>query len=391
MRLSRKPIRPLIIAPLAALAAAMAFPATPASAATASYSNTTPIVIPLVGKASPYPSQINVQGLSGRITDISVLLNRFSHFNPNDLDVLLEAPGGKTSVVMSDACGNAPLQNLGWIFTQGASEMTGTCPALIYGPTNGIQDIDDWPTAPRHFHDADFDQFIGGNPNGTWKLYVVDDRAGEIIPGKFSGGWSLTIATEPADVVVPGDNRTDGIASPYPATRTMSGLDGVIKDVDVSLGGVYHEQAFDLELLLLGPSGQNVMLMSAACGFDPVKGVSWRWDDEAAQEMPTSTCGTGRGRTFARDCSSALARIHRSAWPACVKRGRGPSGAWRRIGLWARSAGTGSVDASAEADRGVRAAAIAPGPAGSDRVVLGERGRAQAAAGSARMRVSALM
>ena len=33
--------------------------------------------------------------------------------------------------------------------------------------------------------------FDGTNPNGAWKLYVVDDTIGSA--GKFAGGWSLEI------------------------------------------------------------------------------------------------------------------------------------------------------------------------------------------------------
>jgi hypothetical protein len=37
--------------------------------------------------------------------------------------------------------------------------------------------------------------FNGTNPNGTWKLYVIDDSAGD--NGEITGGWTLTISASP--------------------------------------------------------------------------------------------------------------------------------------------------------------------------------------------------
>ena len=36
--------------------------------------------------------------------------------------------------------------------------------------------------------------FTGINPNGVWKLFVVDDTTGDV--GSMAGGWSLTITSE---------------------------------------------------------------------------------------------------------------------------------------------------------------------------------------------------
>jgi hypothetical protein len=51
-----------------------------------------------------------------------------------------------------------------------------------------------FPGAPEPSDAEALSTFNGGNPNGTWKLYVIDSGAGEF--GAFSGGWDLTIGVK---------------------------------------------------------------------------------------------------------------------------------------------------------------------------------------------------
>src|SRR5437879_2641489 len=61
--------------------------------------------------ASPYPSSINVSGVSGSITNISVQLKNFGHNSPADVDVLLVNPGDSSIILMSDAGSNFSVSN----------------------------------------------------------------------------------------------------------------------------------------------------------------------------------------------------------------------------------------------------------------------------------------
>jgi len=285
-----------LMATAAAVLAAMCFMAGPASAGSAVYSNASTITIPDSGTASPYPSSIDVQGMTGRVTKVRVTLRGFSHSYPRDVDILLVAPGGQTSIVMSDACGNDPIVNYSWIFDQAAqSPMPYTtqfsdCGQLFYQPTNhGTGDV--WPNAPAGPHTANFDNFVGAAPNGAWRLYVYDSN--NIDSGKIQLGWALTIETADPVASVP-FSSTAGRADVYPITRNVAGVSGVIKDLDVTLGGVYHRHPDDLDLLLVGPHGQTVMLMSDSCGSVLAKGPAWRWDDEATVAMSDSLpCPSG--------------------------------------------------------------------------------------------------
>lgn len=84
----------------------------------------------------------------------------------------------------------------------------------------------------------------------------------------------------------PIDPPVTGLAS---SPITVSGLGGVITDVNVRVQSVTHTFPDDLDLLLRSPSGSYVMLMSDACGGDDVAGYNWNFDDEAANPMTDST------------------------------------------------------------------------------------------------------
>src|SRR4051794_26984104 len=83
----------------AGLAAAWGLTASTSEAA--SFTNSSSISIPLLGAGSPYPSTLSVSGMLGSITKVTVNLSQLSHTYPDDIDVLLVAPGGQKSILMS--------------------------------------------------------------------------------------------------------------------------------------------------------------------------------------------------------------------------------------------------------------------------------------------------
>ncbi len=57
--------------------------------------------------ANPYPSTIQVSGLTNaRILDLNLVLHELSHDRPFDVAVMLVPPGGKGVVVMHNVGGN---------------------------------------------------------------------------------------------------------------------------------------------------------------------------------------------------------------------------------------------------------------------------------------------
>src|SRR4029079_12398128 len=77
----------------------------------ADFSNTTLITIPgtgTSGPATPYPSTINVSGLTGQqITKLQVLFHGLGHTSPDNIDAMLISPGGKKIFLMSDVGGGS--------------------------------------------------------------------------------------------------------------------------------------------------------------------------------------------------------------------------------------------------------------------------------------------
>ena len=96
----------------------------------------------------------------------------------------------------------------------------------------------------------------------------------------FSNTTAITIPAGPAAGTL------------YPSPIAVSGLSGTVAAVTVTLNGVSHTCADDIGVLLVGPAGQNVMLMHDVGGCAPavpaISGVTLTFDDAAAGSLPNS-------------------------------------------------------------------------------------------------------
>ncbi len=72
-----------------------------------------------------------------------------------------------------------------------------------------------------------------------------------------------------------------GAASPSPSTITVSGITDTVIDVDVTLNGLTHTFPDDIDILLVGPGGQSVILMSDAGGSFDVNNLTITFDQSA--------------------------------------------------------------------------------------------------------------
>jgi subtilisin-like proprotein convertase family protein len=272
----------IVVAGLAVVAGMLA--GAPANAATATFTNAAPIDVPSPGQVT---SVIDVQGQTGRVSDVSVTLRGITHSFPREFDILLVSPDGEASILMSDACDTGTFTAASMTFSRLAAETVpglGNC-GIFHRPAD-YGGGDEWPNTFPGPHAANLDRVVGGNPNGLWRLFVIDD-VNNAQEGKLASGWSLSIDTVEPDALVPGAGSL-GFASPHPMARTVNGRGGVISDVNVGIAGVVHSKPEDLDVLLVGPRGQQVMLMSDACGNNRLTMANIGWDDEGPTGMPES-------------------------------------------------------------------------------------------------------
>ena len=85
---------------------------------------------------------------------------------------------------------------------------------------------------------------------------------------------------------------TAGSATPYPAKIGVAGLVGTVTEVSVRLNGTFQPLGSDLEVLLVGPQGQKVLLVNglAGCRPRPAKGEVLTFDDDGVT-APTFVTG----------------------------------------------------------------------------------------------------
>ncbi|MEB3157102.1 MAG: S8 family serine peptidase [Cyanobacteriota bacterium] len=80
-----------------------------------------------------------------------------------------------------------------------------------------------------------------------------------------------------------------GSATTSPATLTVaSGSVDPISSVEVTLYNLYHTSPDDLDILLVGPTGQKTLLMSDAGGANSVDGITLTFSAQASAALPDS-------------------------------------------------------------------------------------------------------
>jgi len=92
-----------------------------------------------------------------------------------------------------------------------------------------------------------------------------------------------------------------GPASPYPSTITIAGVPGPVDKLTVQLIGLTHPYPGDLDILLVGPNGLAVMLMSDAGTNAGLNSRTFTFDDAAPFAIPqfsAITNGTYRAANY---------------------------------------------------------------------------------------------
>ena len=78
----------------------------------------------------------------------------------------------------------------------------------------------------------------------------------------------------------------NGTASVYPSTNIVDGLVGDVSQVKVALNGLAHGFPDDVDILLVSPGGQKVLLLSDAGGGTSITNVNLLLSDSAESTVP---------------------------------------------------------------------------------------------------------
>ena len=89
-------------------------------------------------------------------------------------------------------------------------------------------------------------------------------------------------------IVIPAAGETTGPANPYPSEIVVSGLPSVMSTVTATLTNFSHTWPSDLDVLLVGPGGERVLLMSDVGGATDAVNVTLVFDASAPGTLPMS-------------------------------------------------------------------------------------------------------
>lgn len=159
------------------------------------FANTNRITIPSVGAATPYPSVIQVSGVTGQVGKVTATLAGLTHTYTHDVNVLLVGPTGAKALLMANAADASQVTDANITFDDFAPAplpASGSIYTGAYRPA-GYPPMPVFPSlAPENYPSA-MQAFSGVNPNGVWSLYVMDANAGDA--GQVAAGWNLTFTS----------------------------------------------------------------------------------------------------------------------------------------------------------------------------------------------------
>lgn len=175
--------------------------------------------------------------------------------------------GGTTNLV-------ATLQSGGGVTDPGAPQTYGVLSAVP--PTN---------SASRDFSFTAAG-VCGGTITATWQLTDNAVPIGTVTKTFTLGAAvpSTSTFSNPAPILVPATG-TSGPAAPYPSTINVAGVVGPVSKVTVTLKNMNHTFPDDIDVLLVGPGGQKLLLMSDAGGSADLVNNTYTFDDAAAATL----------------------------------------------------------------------------------------------------------
>ena len=152
-----------------------------------------------------------------------------------------------------------------------------------------------------------------------------------------------------ASLTMSGASNGEGTGKPYPSTITVSGVPGTVTNVTATLNKLTHQFPEDLDILLVGPQGQNVMLMSDAGGTHSISNVNLTFSDSASSGLGTGRISSGTylptnlNPTGDKDAFPIPAPPKPFGTTMAGFHGTNPNGTWQLFVLDEFTSGSGSI------------------------------------------------
>ena len=116
-------------------------------------------------------------------------------------------PGGESALLLADVGGNGFVSGADLTFDNAATTSlpdSDTIETGTYTPTRGAAAVSEGCQSPASYpepapagpYETSLSALGGTDPNGIWRLYVVDDTLSQT--GSIAGGWSIDIEVSPA-------------------------------------------------------------------------------------------------------------------------------------------------------------------------------------------------
>ncbi len=179
-----------------------------------------------------------------------------------------------------------------------------------------------------------------------------------------------------AQIRVPGTG-TQGPANPYPSQIAVSGLTGAVTNVTATVTGLTHTFPNDVDLLLVGPSGQTVVLLADTGGATNIANVNLTFSDAAPTGVPSPiVSGTFRPTNGGAFTGPAPAPPGPYGATLAVFNGTVPNGTWRLFAFDDAAGDLGVINGGWSLDittNGPTVTSFAPntGPGGTQVVITG--------------------
>jgi subtilisin-like proprotein convertase family protein len=174
---------------------------------------------------------------------------------------------------------------------------TSTAPTLTWNPVAGATGYTVEVATDAGFTNIIHTNTVAGTSDSVSGLAILTQYFWRVRAenscgiGSNSAAFNFTTGQEfctSTAISIPGTGTT-GPAAPYPSDNVVSGIGTNVTDVNIRLEGLSHTYPDDIDMLLVGPQGQNLIFMSDAGLNTDVVNVELTFDDSAAGSLPDST------------------------------------------------------------------------------------------------------